>query len=92
MDNEKRFPPKGINPGFEMVPVPDWEQRRYEIAKEMVKYIYDFTMTLINRKGLPEEYKYLRRDQIGENIIKTITDDAVQIADALISKLKHNAK
>ena len=88
MDNEKKYFPEGINPGFKNAGVPDWEQRRYEVAKEMVCHIYDFTMTLINRKGLPEELEDLERDEIGMKIIETITNDAVQIADALISKLK----
>lgn len=51
----------------------DWEQRRYEIAKEMMPVLY--------RQGV-EVMKY------GLRFRKEIVDDAVNFADMLIEKLK----
>ena len=51
----------------------DWEQRRYEIAKEMMPVLY--------RQGI-EDLKY------GFRFREEIVDDAVNFADMLIEKLK----
>lgn len=51
----------------------DWEQRRYEIAKEMMPVLY--------RQGI-EAMKY------GLRFRKEIVDGAVNFADMLIEKLK----
>ena len=55
----------------------DWEQRRYEIAKEMMPVLY--------RQGT-EAMKY------GLRFRKEIVDDAVNFADILIEKLKKEGK
>ena len=56
----------------------DWEQRRYEIAKEMMPVLY--------RQGV-EVLKY------GQNFEwKEIADCAVNFADMLIEKLKEQSK
>ena len=52
----------------------DWEQRRYEIAKEMMPVLY--------RQGV-ETLKYRQSFEW-----KEIIDDAVNFADMLIEKLK----
>ena len=55
----------------------DWEQRRYEIAKELMPVLY--------RQGT-EAMKYGLRFQ------KEIVDGAVHFADMLIEKLKEKSK
>ena len=55
----------------------DWEQRRYEIAKEMMPVLY--------RQGT-EALKYGLRFQ------KEIVDGAVNFADMLIKKLKEKSE
>ena len=55
----------------------DWEQRRYEIAKEMMPVLY--------RQGT-EVLKYGLRFQ------KEIVDGAVNFADMLINKLKEKSE
>lgn len=55
----------------------DWEQRRYEIAKEMMPVLY--------RQGI-EALKYGLRFQ------KEIVDGAVNFADMLIKKLKEKSE
>ena len=56
----------------------DWEQRRYEIAKEMLPVIYRQEVAVSNR---------------GQGIIlKDVADIAVAFADVLISKLKNENK
>ena len=56
----------------------DWEQRRYEIAKEMLPEIY--------RQGV-EALKYGHKVEWDE-----IVDGAVNFADMLIEKLKEQSK
>ena len=56
----------------------DWEQRRYEIAKEMLPVIYRQEVAVSNQ---------------GQGImLKDIADFAVAFADTLISKLKNENK
>lgn len=56
----------------------DWEQRRYEIAKEMLPIIYRQEVAVSNR---------------GQGImLKDTADFAVAFADMLISKLKNENK
>ena len=56
----------------------DWEQRRYEIAKEMMYKIYRQEVAVSNR---------------GQGIIlKDIADIAVAFADTLIKELKEKSK
>lgn len=56
----------------------DWEQRRYEIAKEMLPVIYRQEVAVSNR---------------GQGImLKDIADIAVAFADTLISTLKNKTK
>ena len=56
----------------------DWEQRRYEIAKEMMPVLY--------RQGIEVLKKY------GLRLRKDIVDDAVNFADMLIQKLKEKSE
>lgn len=56
----------------------DWEQRRYEIAKEMMYKIYRQEVTVSKQ---------------GQGImLKDIADIAVAFADVLINKLKNESK
>ena len=56
----------------------DWEQRRYEIAKDMMPVIYQQEVSVSNR---------------GQGIIlKDIADIAVSFADMLINELKNKNK
>lgn len=56
----------------------DWEQRRYEIAKEMMPMcLQNATMAILNSVKLP--YPSLE---------ETIAKDAIGFADALIKELK----
>ena len=56
----------------------DWEQRRYEIAKDMMHVIYQQEVSVINR---------------GQGIIlKDVADIAVSFADMLINELKNKNK
>ena len=56
----------------------DWEQRRYEIAKEMMYKIYRQEVAVSNR---------------GQGIIlKDIADIAVDFADTLIKELKEKSE
>lgn len=55
----------------------DWEQRRYEIAKEMMPMcLQNATMVILNGGKLPYPFG------------KTIATDAIGFADALIKELK----
>ena len=56
----------------------DWEQRRYEIAKEMLPVIYRQEVA-VNKQGQGI-------------MLKDIADFAVAFADTLISKLKNENK
>ena len=67
-----------------------WEQRRYETAKELLKHIYTFSLNTIQKHGLPEEYQDLGHAECERKLIKSITDDAVFIADALILRLRQH--
>lgn len=60
----------------------DWEQRRYEIAKEMLHAIYidDRNAEREDDSGLPFEFKTLGNS----------AKEAVRFADALIEELKKN--
>lgn len=60
----------------------DWEQRRYEIAKEMLHAIYidDGNAEREDDSGLPFEFKTLGNS----------AKEAVRFADALIEELKKN--
>lgn len=60
----------------------DWEQRRYEIAKEMLHAIYidNGNAERENDFGLPFEFKTLGNS----------AKEAVRFADALIKELKKN--
>lgn len=53
----------------------DWEQRRYEIAKECLPTVYQTTLEIAKKTGVIEEPK---------NIVAV----AVDLADVLIENLK----
>ena len=59
----------------------DWEQRRYEIAKEMMPYCaVDFT-ELLHEGAVNEKWN-------GKTIYQIVAENAVLYADALIKELK----
>lgn len=59
----------------------DWEQRRYEIAKEMMPYCARELIDVLNSGGKNEEW-------VGKTIQQIASESAVGYADALIERLK----
>lgn len=57
---------------------PDWEQRRYEIAKEMMPVVYKESRNILLRGGV-----------VGYN---DIAKAAVEFADMLIAELKKESE
>ena len=64
----------------------DWEQRRYEIAKEMLPYVAETTRSILaSGHGLGDEAE-------GKTVPEVCASSAVVFADALIAELKKEAK
>ena len=59
----------------------DWEQRRYEIAKEMMPYCLKSIIDALNSGHRNEEW-------VGKTIAQIASESAVRYADALIEQLK----
>lgn len=59
----------------------DWEQRRYEIAKEVLAYCAKRLVDALNSGAKKEEW-------IGKTIAQIASESAVGYADALIGQLK----
>lgn len=59
----------------------DWEQRRYEIAKEVLTYCARELVNALNSGGTREEW-------VGKTIQQIASESAVGYADALIEELK----
>lgn len=60
----------------------DWEQRRYEIAKEMLPYVSETTRSiLMSGHSLGDDAK-------GKTLAEFCVLSAISFADALISELK----
>lgn len=59
----------------------DWEQRRYEIAKEVLTYCTRELLDALNSGGTREEW-------VGKTIAQIASESAVGYADALIEQLK----
>ena len=64
----------------------DWEQRRYEIAKEMLPYVAETTRSILaSGHGLGDEAE-------GKTVPEVCASSAVVFADALIAELRKEAK
>ena len=64
----------------------DWEQRRYEIAKEMLPYVAETTRSILaSGHGLGDEAE-------GKTVPEVCASSAVVFADALIAELKKEKK
>ena len=64
----------------------DWEQRRYEIAKEMMPYVAETTRSILaSGHGLGDGAE-------GKTVPEVCASSAVVFADALIAELKKEAK
>lgn len=64
----------------------DWEQRRYEIAKEMLPYTAETSRSiLMSGHGLGDDAK-------GKTLTEVCASSAVSFADALIEELKKEVK
>ena len=62
----------------------DWEQRRYEIAKEMLPYVAETTRSILaSGHGLGDEAE-------GKTVPEVCASSAVVFADALIAELRKN--
>ncbi|MGM9687019.1 MAG: hypothetical protein ACI3YI_12490 [Bacteroidaceae bacterium] len=59
----------------------DWEQRRYEIAKEMMPYCLKSIIEALNSGHGNDEW-------VGKTIAQIVSESAVGFADALIERLK----
>ena len=59
----------------------DWEQRRYEIAKEMMPYCARVLIDVLNSGGKNEEW-------VGKTVNQVVAEASVSYADALIERLK----
>lgn len=59
----------------------DWEQRRYEIAKEMMPYCAEDFIDLLHKGAVNEKWN-------GKTIYQIASVGAVGYADALIAELK----
>lgn len=59
----------------------DWEQRRYEIAKEMMPYCARELIDVLNSGGKNEEW-------VGKTTNQVVAEASVSYADALIAELK----
>ena len=58
----------------------DWQQRRYEIAKEMMPYCCETSKQILLSRG--------KLDAEGSTFAEKAASQAVMFADALIKKLK----
>ena len=64
----------------------DWEQRRYEIAKEMLPYVAETTRSILaSGHGLGDEAE-------GKTVPEVCASSAVVFADSLIAELKKEKK
>ena len=64
----------------------DWEQRRYEIAKEMLPYVAETTRSILaSGHGLGDEAE-------GKTVPEVCASSAVVFADALIAELRKEKK
>ena len=64
----------------------DWEQRRYEIAKEMLPYVAETTRSVLaSGHGLGDEAE-------GKTVPEVCASSAVVFADALIAELRKEKK
>lgn len=68
----------GIHREMKKANEPDWEQRRYEIAKEMMPVVYKESRNILLRGGV-----------VGYNDIEKA---AVEFADMLIAELKKESE
>lgn len=68
----------GIHREMKKANEPDWEQRRYEIAKEMMPVVYQESRNILLRGGV-----------VGYN---DIAEAAVEFADMLIAELKKESE
>ena len=59
----------------------NWEQRRYEIAKEMMPYCARVLIDVLNSGGKNEEW-------VGKTANQVVAEASVSYADALIEQLK----
>ena len=59
----------------------DWEQRRYEIAKEMMSFCAVDSIELLDEGVVNEKWN-------GKTIYQIVAENAVHYADALIKELK----
>lgn len=59
----------------------DWEQRRYEIAKEMMPYCARVLIDVLNSGGKNEEW-------VGKTANQVVAEASVSYADALIAEFK----
>lgn len=63
----------------------DWEQRRYEIAKEMLPMLYQFGANMIITL---ESYEELAEPDNEKKLRDVAIKGAVELADGLIEELK----
>ena len=59
----------------------DWEQRRYEIAKEMMPYCLKDFIEILHKGVVSEKWN-------GKDLCQIVAENAVLYADELIAELK----